>query len=78
MWKDVIATVTRKIDGGPNGAYQISVRSSAIGHDQAIRVSQEEYGQLYPGMLVTVFKMGWGPMSTWRLRRDVEEESKHP
>ena len=69
MWKDVIATITRKTADGSAGVYQIIVRSSTMGRDQAIRVSQEEYAQFYPGMLVTVFMRGWGPLSTWRLRR---------
>lgn len=69
MWKDVIATITRKTGGDSAGVYQIIVRSSAMGRDQAIHVSQEEYAQFYPGMLVTVFMRGWGPLSTWQLRR---------
>jgi hypothetical protein len=70
MWKDVVATIMRKTEGGPEGVYQISVRSSAMQHDQTIRVSREEYSYLHPGMLVTVFMIGWGPLSTWRLRRE--------
>ena len=69
MWKDVIATITRKSGSDSAGVYQIIVRSSAMGRDEEIRVSQEEYAQFYPGMLVTVFMRGWGPLSTWRLRR---------
>jgi hypothetical protein len=73
MWKDVVATITRKTDGGPNGVCQIMVRSSAMGRDHAIRVSREDYAQLHPGMLVTLFMLGWGPLSTWRLRREDQE-----
>ena len=46
------------------------VRSSTMARDQVIRVSRDEYLQLYPGMLVKVFMMGWGPLSAWRLRRE--------
>ena len=69
MWKDIVATVMQKTDGGPGGVCQIKVRSSTIGRDQVIRVSRDEYSHLYPGMLVKVFMMGWGPLSAWRLRR---------
>jgi hypothetical protein len=70
MWKDVVATIMQKTDGGSEGVYQIRVRSSAMARDEAIRVSRDEYAQFHPGMLVTVFMMGWGPLSAWRLRRD--------
>jgi len=70
MWKDIIATIMQKTDGDSEGVYQIRVRSSAMGRDQVIRVSRDEYFQLHPGMLVKVFMMGWGPLSAWRLRRE--------
>jgi len=70
MWKDVVATIMQKTDGGSKGVYQILVRSSTMARDQAIRVSRDEYTHFHPGMLVTVFMMGWGPLSAWRLRRD--------
>lgn len=71
MWKDSIATIIRKIEGEPEGVYQISVRSSTMRRDEKIRVSQKEFAELHLGMLVTVFMIGWGPLSTWRLRREV-------
>jgi hypothetical protein len=77
MWQDVVATIIRKTDGRPSGVCQISVRSSAIGRDHVIRVSREEYAHLHPGMLVTVFMLGWGPLSTWRLRREDLEGPAH-
>ncbi|HEV8191940.1 MAG TPA: hypothetical protein VGP82_10720 [Ktedonobacterales bacterium] len=70
MWKDVVATVMQKTDGGPGGVCQILVRSSSIGRDRVIRVSRDEFFQLHPGMLVKVFMLGWGPLSAWRLRRE--------
>lgn len=74
MRNDVVATITGMSDGGQGGAYQIRVRSSAMRSDQMIRVSREEYAQLTTGMLVTVFMFGWGPLTTWRLRRDELKE----
>jgi hypothetical protein len=53
------------------------VRSSAMGRDQVIRVSREDYAQLQLGMLVKVFMLGWGPLSAWRLRREDQEGPEH-
>lgn len=77
MRNDVVATITQKSDGGPGGVYQIRVRSSVMRGEQAIRVSQKEYTVLNPGMLVTVFMIGWGPLSTWRLRREELQDPEY-
>jgi ATP-dependent 26S proteasome regulatory subunit len=65
----IVATIMRKGDGGTRGPFYIIVRSSAIAEDIIITISQEDYDQLHPGMLVTVQRIGWGVFSTWRLRR---------
>ncbi len=69
MRKNVVATILRKTDDGPAGQFHIVVRSSGIAEDKTIRVSREDYDHLHPGMLVTVFKAGWGPISVWWLRQ---------
>lgn len=69
MGKYVIATIIRKTDDRLADQFHIVVRSSTIPDDKTIAVSQEDYNHLYPGMLVTVFKVGWGPLSAWWLRR---------
>ena len=65
----IVATIMRKGDGGPTGPFYIIVRSAAIAGDKVITISQEDYDQLHPGMLVTVQRVGWGVFSTWRLKR---------
>ena len=42
---------------------------SAMAGDKVIPISQEEFDELHPGMLVEVHRVGWGVFSTWRLRR---------
>jgi hypothetical protein len=69
MGKYVIATIMRKTDNRLADQFHVVVRSSTIPDDKTIAVSQEDYDHLYPGMLVTVFKVGWGPLSAWWLRR---------
>jgi hypothetical protein len=69
MGNHVVATIVRKTDEGPAGQLHIVVRASALPGDTAITVSQDDYDQLHPGMLVTVSQIGWGPFSVWRLRR---------
>jgi hypothetical protein len=69
MGNNVIATIMRKTDDRLADQFHIVVRSSTIPDDKTIAVSQEDYEHLYPGMLVTVFKVGWGPLSAWWLRR---------
>lgn len=69
MGKNVVATIVRKIDDSPVGHRYIVIRSSYITDDKTIAISREDYDHLYPGMLVTVFRVGWGPLSAWWLRR---------
>ena len=69
MENNVVATIVRKTDEGPAGRRHIVVRASALPGDTAITVSREDYAHLQPGMLVTVFHVGWGPLSAWWLRR---------
>jgi hypothetical protein len=68
MENTVVATIVRKTDEGPAGRRRIVVRASALPGDTAITVTQAEYDQLDAGMLVTVFHVGWGPLSAWWLR----------
>jgi hypothetical protein len=65
--KTIVATVIRKVDEGLGGRQYIVVRSSAMAADVVITISQAEYERLHPGMLVTAFQIGWGPLSAWRL-----------
>jgi hypothetical protein len=65
--KTIVATIVQKADEGPGGRRYIVVRSSAMAADVAITISREEYDHLHLGMLVTVFQIGWGPLSAWRL-----------
>lgn len=69
MGKNIIATIMRKTDDRLADQFHIVVRSSTIPADQTIAVSQDDYDHLSPGMLVTVGKVGWGPLSAWGLRR---------
>jgi hypothetical protein len=69
MGKNVVATILRKTDDNSAGQPHIVVRSSHITDDKTIAVSREDFDHLYPGMLVTVYKVGWGPISAWWLRR---------
>ena len=68
MGNTVVATIVRKMDEGPAGQLHIVVRASALPGDTAITVSRDDYNHLQPGMLVTVFHVGWGPLSAWWLR----------
>jgi hypothetical protein len=68
MGNNVVATIVRKTDEGPAGQRHIVVRASALPGDTAITVSRDDYDHLQPGMLVTVFHVGWGPLSAWWLR----------
>jgi hypothetical protein len=68
MENTVVATIVRKTDEGPARRLHIVVRASALPGDTAITVSQDDYDHLQPGMLVTVFHVGWGPLSAWWLR----------
>ena len=65
----IMATIMRKGDEGATGQFYIVVRSSALAEDKVLTISQEDYDQLQPGMLVYVQRVGWGVFSTWRLRR---------
>jgi hypothetical protein len=69
MGNTVVATIVRKTDEGPAGQLHIVVRASALPGDTAITVSRDDYDHLQPGMLVTVFHVGWGPLSAWWLRK---------
>jgi len=64
----ILATIVRKGED-PTGQFYIIVRSSAMAGDKVIPISQEEYDELHPGMLVEVHRVGCGVFSTWRLRR---------
>ena len=66
--KTILATVMQKADGGPRGRLSVVVRSSALAADAIIVVSQQDYDHVQPGMLVTLIQVGWGPLSSWRLR----------
>ena len=63
MGTSVVATIVRKTGEGPAGQFRIVVRSSAMPSDIAITVSRDDYDHLHAGMLVTVFQVGWGPLS---------------
>jgi hypothetical protein len=67
--KTILATIMQKADGGPRGRLSLVVRSSALAADTVITVSQQDYDRVQPGMLVTLTQVGWGPLSSWRLRQ---------
>jgi hypothetical protein len=67
--KTILATVVRKAEEGARGGLSLVVRSSALAADTIITVSQQEYDHVQPGMLVTIFQVGWGPLSAWKLRQ---------
>jgi len=69
LGKTILATIVRKREEGLTGQFYIIVRSSAMAGDKVIPISQEDYDELHPGMLVEVHRVGWGVFSTWRLRR---------
>jgi hypothetical protein len=69
MSNDVTAAIIRKTDRSQDGALYLLVRASAFGEDQAVSVSRQDYDQLQPGMLVRMFRAGWGPTRQWHLRR---------
>ncbi len=69
MPNNLIAAIVRKSDNSPAGSRYIIVRASALGEDKWIVVSRQEYEQFQPGMLVSMTKGVWGPISKWRLRR---------
>ncbi len=69
MSNDVTAAIVRKTARSQDGALYILVRASAFGEDKAVSVSRQDYDRLQPGMLVRMFRAGWGPTSQWRLRR---------
>jgi len=69
MRENVIATIVRKTIDLQRGGFCLVVRSSAFAVDKAIVVSQQEYYQFQPGMLVAVVRAGWGPIRRWGLRR---------
>lgn len=77
MWNSYVATIMRKTSDDQRGACHIVVRSSALGEDRAIRVLPEEYATFSPGMLVTVLRVGWGPLSVWSLQRESQTASLH-
>jgi hypothetical protein len=68
MGANVVATIVRKSGEGPAGQYRIVVRASTLPGDTPITVSRDDYDHLHAGMLVTVFQVGWGPLSAWKLR----------
>ena len=68
MSDDITATVLRKTGGGPSGALSILVRASTFGEDQTVAVSRQQYDWLQPGMLVRMFRAGWGPTRRWHVR----------
>jgi len=65
----IVATIMRKGHEGIREPFYIIVRSAAIAGDKVITISQEDYDQLHPGMLVTVQRVGWGVFSIWKLKR---------
>jgi hypothetical protein len=65
----ILATVVRKADEGVRGGFYLVVRSSSLAADTIVKVSQQEYDYVQPGMLVTIIQVGWGPLSSWRLRQ---------
>ena len=69
MSSTLTAAIIRKADNSPGGARYIVVRASALGDDKMIVVSRQEYEQFQPGMLVSMTKGGWGPISKWRLAK---------
>lgn len=68
MSNDITATVLRKSEGGQSGPLYILVRASTFSEDKTVVVSRQEYDWLQPGMLVRLFRAGWGPTSKWHVR----------
>lgn len=69
MSNDVTAVIIRKTDQNQHGALCLMVRASVFGEDKAIAVSRQEYDRLQPGGLVSLRRVGWGPISKWLLNR---------
>jgi hypothetical protein len=67
--KTILATVVRKAGEGARGGFSLVVRSSALAADTLITISQQDYERVQPGMLVTIIQVGWGPLSSWKLRQ---------
>jgi hypothetical protein len=67
--KTILATVVQKAGEGARGGFSLVVRSSALAADTVITVSQQDYDHAQPGMLVTLTQVGWGPLSSWKLRQ---------
>ena len=67
--RTILATVMQKADEGPRGRLSLVVRSSDLAADIVITVSQQEYDHVQPGTLVTLIQVGWGPLTSWKLRQ---------
>jgi hypothetical protein len=67
--RTILATVMQKADEGTRGRLALVVRSSALAADTVITVSQQDYDHVQPGTLVTLIQVGWGPLSSWKLKQ---------
>ena len=67
--RTILATVMQKADEGPRGRLSLVVRSSALAADTIVTVSRQDYDHVQPGMLVTLIQVGWGPLTSWKLRQ---------
>ncbi|HEV7127481.1 MAG TPA: hypothetical protein VGN32_08560 [Ktedonobacterales bacterium] len=67
MSRDVTAAIMSKNDTSRVGALYVILRASTFSEDQAVLVSRPDYDRLQTGMLVRVSRVGWGPISKWRI-----------
>lgn len=67
MSRGVTAAIMSKDDFSRVGALYVILRASTFREDQAVPVSRQEYDRLQIGMLVRVSRVGWGPLSKWRI-----------
>lgn len=69
MSRGITAAIMSKDDSSRIGALYVILRASTFREDQAVLVSRQEYDRLQTGMLVRVSRVGWGPISKWRIQR---------
>lgn len=68
MSRGITAAIMSKDDFSRVGALYVILRASTFREDQEVLVSRQEYDRLQIGMLVRVSRVGWGPVSKWRIQ----------